>query len=170
MYYYLTKGEAFSRLRSLDILSLLLASIVHDIEHPGVNNAFLVSTEHALAVRYNDLSPLENFHCSTAFTILSNPNLNILEGLTPEERKELRQIMTGCILTSDPARTMEVITKFEGISSEYNSQNPEHRLLFDQLLLKCADLSNAVRPFKTCKQWAEMIQQEFFIQVGLTKI
>jgi cAMP-specific phosphodiesterase 4 len=42
------------RLSDVDILSLAIASITHDIGHIGVNNAFLVATGGKLAQKYHD--------------------------------------------------------------------------------------------------------------------
>ena len=41
-------------LSPLEIFSMLVASIGHDVGHPGVNNAFLVKIKHELAMRHND--------------------------------------------------------------------------------------------------------------------
>ena len=41
-------------LSQLHVLALLVASVGHDVDHPGVNNAFLVATDSPLALRYND--------------------------------------------------------------------------------------------------------------------
>ena len=41
-------------LHSLEIFSVLLASISHDVGHPGVQNSFLVKVRDDLALRYND--------------------------------------------------------------------------------------------------------------------
>jgi hypothetical protein len=43
-------------MQEIDCLALLLASICHDLEHPGTTNAFQVNTGSALALRYNDAS------------------------------------------------------------------------------------------------------------------
>ena len=52
-----------------DMLSLILACLIHDYDHPGFNNAFLVNTNDPKAIRYNDISVLENHHCSAAFEV-----------------------------------------------------------------------------------------------------
>ena len=41
---------------------LLLLQIIHDYQHKGVNNDFLVRTGDSLAILYNDRSPMENHH------------------------------------------------------------------------------------------------------------
>lgn len=64
-------------LSPLEQLSLLVASLCHDLEHPGLlvwrspllilcaglSNRFHVETGHSLALRFNDRSVLENHHC-----------------------------------------------------------------------------------------------------------
>ena len=48
-----------------DKLALLLSAIGHDLNHPGFTNAMLVNSRHFLAIRYNDISVLENHHAAT---------------------------------------------------------------------------------------------------------
>lgn len=44
------------------LLMAFLSAIVHDYEHKGVNNDYLIKTHDALALTYNDHSPMENHH------------------------------------------------------------------------------------------------------------
>ncbi len=44
--------------------ALLLGALIHDFKHPGKSNAFLTKTGHTLALTYNDVSILENYHLS----------------------------------------------------------------------------------------------------------
>ena len=55
-------------------LSSYWSAAVHDYEHGGLNNDFLIKTQHPLAILYNDQSPLENHHMSAAVSLLSEPD------------------------------------------------------------------------------------------------
>ena len=48
-------------------MAILVAAAIHDVDHPGVNNKFLITVRHGLATLYNDISVLENHHLATAF-------------------------------------------------------------------------------------------------------
>jgi len=48
-------------------MAILVAAAIHDVNHPGVNNQFLITVRHSLATLYNDISVLENHHLATAF-------------------------------------------------------------------------------------------------------
>lgn len=43
-------------LSDVDALALLVAAAVHDFQHPGVNNQFMIRVQHPLALLYNDNS------------------------------------------------------------------------------------------------------------------
>ena len=55
---------------SLKLLGCYLAAIIHDYEHRGVNNDFLIKTSDRLALLYNDSSPMENHHVAAAFILM----------------------------------------------------------------------------------------------------
>ena len=41
---------------------LLVSTLVHDVDHNGLNNNFHINSQSPLAVLYNDISVLENHH------------------------------------------------------------------------------------------------------------
>ncbi|KAI8483927.1 High affinity cAMP-specific and IBMX-insensitive 3',5'-cyclic phosphodiesterase 9A, partial [Branchiostoma belcheri] len=86
---YLCKLE--DKMSKLDIGILMTACICHDLDHPGYNNTYQINARTELAVRYNDISPLENHHCAVAFKILSNPDCNIFANVDKETWKQIRQ-------------------------------------------------------------------------------
>ncbi len=53
---------------------------------------YQINARTELAVRYNDISPLENHHCAVAFQILSLPECNVFANVDPEAFKQIRQV------------------------------------------------------------------------------
>ena len=54
--------------------------------------SYQINARTELAVRYNDISPLENHHCAVAFQILSLPECNIFANVDLEAFKQIRQV------------------------------------------------------------------------------
>ena len=57
--------------------------------------SYQINARTELAIRYNDMSPLENHHCAVAFQILGDPETNILSNMTSEHYKTVRMV-SGC--------------------------------------------------------------------------
>ncbi len=53
-YLLVTRAKASEYLNSIEILALFFAALLHDVDHPGLNNAFQIQTLSELALRYND--------------------------------------------------------------------------------------------------------------------
>lgn len=62
---------------TIHLFAALLSAVIHDVDHPGKNNAFQTKVKTELAVVYNDASVLENWHVAMAFArLLDKPLLN----------------------------------------------------------------------------------------------
>ena len=85
----------------LEVFSMLVAAIGHDVGHPGVNNVYLVKSKHELALRHNDKSPLENMHCTVMYEILKRDKTNIFSGLTEQQWRDARKIILTTVLGTD---------------------------------------------------------------------
>ncbi|XP_060071415.1 high affinity cGMP-specific 3',5'-cyclic phosphodiesterase 9A-like [Ylistrum balloti] len=161
-----------SLLDDLDILILITSAICHDLDHPGYNNAYQVNAKTELALRYNDISPLENHHCSVAFEILEKHHCNIFRNLPKEQYRKVREGMIRCILGTDMAKHNEILSSFSAINhtSKFDFQNKEHKSLFLIILIKVADISNECRPMDVAEPWLECLLQEFFNQSDVEKL
>ena len=84
-------------------MSYVLAGACHDVGHLGFNNVYLIEKRDQIAVRYNDVSVLENFHVATTFEILSEDKYDIFSKLTKDQYKQVRKTMIGAILATDMA-------------------------------------------------------------------
>ena len=81
-YIIISKGNLLSKkiFNTLDISSLLIASIIHDINHPGLSNAYQKNKKTEIGLLYNE-SPLENMHINKGIEILESDEYNIFENL-----------------------------------------------------------------------------------------
>mmetsp|Transcript_27540 Transcript_27540/g.27410 ORF Transcript_27540/g.27410 Transcript_27540/m.27410 type:complete len:258 (-) Transcript_27540:731-1504(-) len=71
-YYYMQTCNLSNicKLSKVEQLSMILAGFMHDTDHPGYNNVYMVNTSAPLAIRYNDKAVLENYHAAMGFKIL----------------------------------------------------------------------------------------------------
>ncbi|EPY88128.1 cGMP phosphodiesterase A2-like protein [Camelus ferus] len=123
--------EKFSQ---MDILILMTAAICHDLDHPGYNNTYQINARTELAVRYNDISPLENHHCAVAFQILTQPECNIFSNVQPDSFRQIRQGMITLILATDMARHAEIMDSFKEKMENFDYSNEEHVTLVRRLV------------------------------------
>jgi high affinity cAMP-specific and IBMX-insensitive 3',5'-cyclic phosphodiesterase 8 len=107
---------AMDLLDSTERLSVLLASLAHDLGHPGNTNAFELNTLSPLALTYNDEAVLERHHCFLAFQLLyRDERCNILGGLKPhsEEMQTIRRTLVHCIMATDMRHHVELVAELE---------------------------------------------------------
>ena len=140
-------------LKPFDALTLLITAIGHDVGHPGVNNAFLVSLNAPLAQLYNDKSVLEAFHCAAYSQILRRH--------WPATFKDtsMRGLMINSILATDMGVHMKYMSDLGCLQEKLHHNQgtegwsaqtlDEYRVLTCALLVKCADISNVVSWFST---------------------
>jgi len=149
-----TSSPMSALIRPFDALTLLITAIGHDVGHPGVNNAFLVTLNAPLAQLYNDRSVLESFHCAAYSQILRRHWPAAFQGV------EMRQLMISSILATDMGLHFDYMKKL-GFAQEKLYENggtdgwngrllEEQRTLACSLLIKCADISNVVCCSPSC--------------------
>ena len=166
MNYFITRAKIWSSLKIEEQYACLIAPIMHDFMHPGVNNAFLVATSNALALRYNDTSVLEHFHCSSLFEMASNEETNIFEHLSSEQKKYSRELIISMIMATDMSQHFEWIGKFKGKinGAGINLENKADKKLLLNFAIKCSDVNNPTKPQQQSRIWTQLIMEEFFAQ------
>jgi len=157
-------------LAPLDIFIVLLATIGHDVEHPGCTNQHLIQSSSELAIRYHDRSCLENHHSYVLFSILQAPDCNVMRNFTAAQKKTARQQIIQAILGTDMVlHTQHVHNVQQRVSSctdpksSFLSKDNEHdRAFLVELLVHLSDLANIAKPFHLSKFWCENITVELF--------
>eukprot|EP00064_Thunnus_orientalis_P020212 superscaffoldBa00005436_g20344 len=125
---------------------------------------YQINARTELAVRYNDISPLENHHCAVAFQIFSQPDCNIFSHFDPEAFKQIRQGTITLILATDMARHGEILDSFKQKVDNFHYTDEEHVTCLKMVLIKCCDISNEVRPMEVAEPWVDCLLEEYFMQ------
>ncbi len=91
----------------LEIMASLFAAAIHDVDHPGRNNQFLINSCHNLAILYNDESVLENHHLAVSFKILKETDCNFVENIEPAQLKAFRRMVIDNVLATDMTKHLK---------------------------------------------------------------
>lgn len=191
--FFLNKERLQSWMEPIDQAAILLAAIIHDVDHPGRTNAFLINTSDPLALMYNDTAVLEMHHAAFAFKFTVNGDKsNIFKNMTKENFMTLRQSMIDMVLATELTKHFEHVNKFISIVTKSHSnsavldQEAPHRSgrassgansketqdlknLIKRVMIKVADVCNPVKKRDLCTEWARRISEEYFAQTDEEK-
>ncbi|KAA6427408.1 MAG: hypothetical protein FRX49_02072 [Trebouxia sp. A1-2] len=140
----LHQGGVAKVMTDSQICSTYYAALIHDFEHLGVNNDYLIKTFHPLAVMYNDISPLENHHVAAAVRVMFRPECMFCQRLATDTAL-FRPVVVNQVLGTDMKKHFDITSRF-------------------QMLLKCADIGHLAAAPDTHKRWAYQLEEEFFQQ------
>jgi len=180
------KGKLFPSTNE-ELFSILLAAAVHDVNHPGTNNAFQVNSATDVAILYNDISVLENRHVAHAFKKMiaegqtrrdyahhiknrgrNSCEYNILCNVTNERFYSIKKRVIDAVLCTDMSKhfelvdTMKKLIKSGGITDD--EKGPWEML---QFMLHLADISNPAKRKLLAVLWTDRVLEEFFAQGDL---
>ena len=176
IYLKVGKINKICNLSKISKCALFLSCICHDYKHPGVNNNYLKETRNKLAIKYNDISILENMHIAQTFKIINNPNneYNIFINLDTNTYKQFRKEMISCVLSTDMTFHNEYVNFLKkcceikksnnsnGKDDDKNNNNEYQNYM--NVLIHSADISNPTKPFDIYFQWAKLVMKEFYEQ------
>lgn len=156
----------------LEIMAALFASAIHDVDHPGVSNQFLINTNSELALMYNDASVLENHHLAVGFKLLQEENCDIFCNLSKTQKQSLRQLTIDMVLATDMSKHMNFLADLKTMveTKKVTSlgvlllDNYSDRIQVLQNMVHCADLSNPTKPLELYRLWTDRIMVELFSQ------
>ena len=178
LYFLNSNAEEICQSLVLDLLGILISALGHDLGHPGLTNPFHINSSSELAITYNDVSCLENFHASKLFRTIRKPETDIFEKLSVQDYKAIRKRMIGNILATDMANHGKIMTliksriainkaenktKFELLSGNEKTKFEEQQSLFD-FMIHAADLAHNTKLFNISLKWVELLSEEFWLQ------
>eukprot|EP00873_Tetraselmis_striata_P011763 jgi/Tetstr1/432027/TSEL_021501.t1 len=165
----------------------MVAAMIHDYRHLQVNNAFLIESEHELALEFNGKAVAEHYAVREAMRLLMEPECNFLrrseedDGTSEpavERRKAFRNIIVQLVLATDMASHFDLVSQFEvqlvrneelralrgDPQAMWAAMSDEQRLLALKIALKVADIGHCALPMSTHLAWAQRLEEEYFAQ------
>ncbi|MEW5305806.1 MAG: hypothetical protein WDW36_008323 [Sanguina aurantia] len=97
---------------NLTLLACYLAATVHDYEHGGSTNDFLIANGDQIALTYNDKSPLENHHLSAACKKMCHRDSDFLQHLDKAMFMQLRKMLIDLVMATDMKQHFSIVSQF----------------------------------------------------------
>ncbi|CRG94903.1 phosphodiesterase delta, putative [Plasmodium gallinaceum] len=153
------------------MICYLIASIAHDVGHPGKTNAYLSETNHILSIRYNDMSILENYHCSITFSILQLIGFDFL--INNEDTKlvdknnytNIRKFIIELIIATDMKLHFEYVDIFKKRKKSENFDISDRDAInLGTINIKLADIGHTCLKWRDHAKWTMLVSEEFFSQ------
>ncbi|XGW12676.1 hypothetical protein V3C99_013385 [Haemonchus contortus] len=161
--------EVFS---DLEVMAAIFAGAIHDVDHPGFTNQYLINSNNELAIMYNDESVLEQHHLAVAFKLLQDSNCDFLCSLSKKQRLQFRKIVIDMVLATDMSKHMSLLADLKTMVEAkkvagnnvivLDKYNDKIQVL--QSMIHLADLSNPTKPIELYRQWNSRILEEYWRQ------
>lgn len=124
-------------LTKMETMCAILAAVAHDLDHPGVNQHFLIATNSHLASLYNNLSVLESHHWRFAISCLKESH--IFDHFDPDEWTTIRHLLKSLILATDITQQASYLAQFRIVMSSLRERRKSSNKT-DQELFQEADI------------------------------
>ncbi|EEC05254.1 cAMP-specific 3,5-cyclic phosphodiesterase, putative [Ixodes scapularis] len=164
MHCFLLESKIREHMTPVEAMAALIAAVTHDLDHPGVNQPFLIATSNHLAALYKNFSVLENHHWRSAISCLRQSG--IFDHLDSSVWDEMEYHIRSLILATDITRQQEFLSRFKRYmeNNALDMADKEYRHFILQIALKCADLGNPCRPWDISHRWSLQVCKEFYRQ------
>ena len=173
-------------LNDLDTLSLIVASLAHDVGHNGFNNGYHKHTQSNLFHLFGDQAIQESFHAAQTIKLLEQRENDFFpKDLTSTGKRLIKKRILVSILQTDMAASstlhsdMKNHLEVNGIKDGMNihrfidrttsTSQEKSKQLLSSVLLHGADISTSLRKFDVSKTWTDMLFEEFFNQGDIEK-
>lgn len=161
-YMLLKQSNMINKLQSHIVISALIAALSHDVDHPGNTNSYEINSLSKFARLYNDVSVLENHHCTLTFELMEHTGL--IACFKPNHFREIRKTIIASILGTDMSKHNEFLIKFEKFDFTKDSFTNDEQIFIASSFVHFADLSNPIKNFDISKEWSRRISLEFYEQ------
>jgi 3''5''-cyclic nucleotide phosphodiesterase. len=149
----------------LEIYSLLIAAICHDVDHRGRGNIFEIHARTAIATTYHDRSVLEQHHAAVTFFTLQEEGCDIFKSLSRETFNQVRKMIISSILGTDMSKHLLMLenmaARFKDLDQKPMGSLDKDKEKLAQLIIHAGDLYHPCKSYRIYQVWSVLVCQEF---------
>lgn len=145
---------------------LMVATLVHDVDHPGNDNQWEIKTNSSLAHRFANQSVLEQRSVEVTRQLLAQERTNLFKDMPPAQQAEGMALIEQFVLATDFARHQDFLERLTKCLARGGPDyaEEESRMLIACSLIKAADIANTAKPYHLARPWGSRVMQEFWAQ------
>ena len=146
---------------------LLLAALVHDLDHPGTDNQWEIKTRSVRARRYENIAVLEHHSLDLTLELLKQPEYDLFARFAPKDRAEAPRLLALTVLATDFSMHRAFLQELETFLDNHRQPNlsgPAFLSLLARTLIKAADISNTSKRFDQARLWGKRVMREYWAQ------
>uniref|UniRef100_A0A4W4G7Y1 Phosphodiesterase n=1 Tax=Electrophorus electricus TaxID=8005 RepID=A0A4W4G7Y1_ELEEL len=187
MFTLLTTGQLKRYYTDLEVMAMITAGFLHDIDHRGTNNLYQVKSQNPLA-KLHGSSILERHHLEFGKFLLGDESLNIFQNLNRRQTEHVFHLIDIAIIATDLALYFKKRTMFQKIvdlsetyedekkwvdfmSLETTRKEIHNIFLFAcmAMMMTACDLSAITKPWEVQSKVALSVAAEFWEQGDLER-
>uniref|UniRef100_A0A8C6UCG8 Phosphodiesterase n=1 Tax=Neogobius melanostomus TaxID=47308 RepID=A0A8C6UCG8_9GOBI len=180
MFTLLTTGNLKRYYTDLEVMAMITAGFLHDIDHRGTNNLYQVKSGNPLA-KLHGSSILERHHLEFGKFILSQESLNIYQNLNRRQSDHVIHLMDIAIIATDLALYFKSRTMFQKIVDlsktyeeekkwvDFMSLETTRKEIVMAMMMTACDLSAIAKPWEVQSKVALFVAEEFWEQGDLER-
>ncbi|KAM7393004.1 hypothetical protein PAMA_007902 [Pampus argenteus] len=180
MFTLLTTGMLKRYYTDLEVMAMITAGFLHDIDHRGTNNLYQVKSGNPLA-KLHGSSILERHHLEFGKFLLSDESLNIYQNLHRRQVDHVIHLMDIAIIATDLALYFKKRTMFQKIVDlshtyedekkwvDFMSLETTRKEIVMAMMMTACDLSAITKPWEVQSKVALSVAAEFWEQGDLER-
>ncbi|KAM9735865.1 rod cGMP-specific 3',5'-cyclic phosphodiesterase subunit beta-like [Menidia menidia] len=180
MFTLLTTGLLKRYYTDLEVMAMVTAGFLHDIDHRGTNNLYQVKSGNPLA-KLHGSSILERHHLDFGKFLLSDESLNIYQNLNRRQVDHVIHLMDIAIIATDLALYFKKRTMFQKIVDlsktyedekkwvDFMSLETTRKEIVMAMMMTACDLSAITKPWEVQSKVALSVAAEFWEQGDLER-
>lgn len=164
VFHFVRLGGEQYLVRPIEIYSILIAALCHDLDHPGHSNAFEIASDSELSLVYAGDSVLERHHIAATLRLLRREDIKITEGFGKADMCYMKSIIVASIMTTDMCHHFGLVEQIISRASSkcpFDSNDVESKKRLCQFIVHAADISSQGLKLDLALKWTDNLCAEF---------